>query len=207
MPHPKNPKAANSRRTPNIPKWRPGAALHKLKPSPLGQAAFDRHQGAWIMQLSGGVRARNRLSRNPICNGAPVAQVQNHRLPGSNSRAANTLQDALGCKKPPPKPHVSIPELASAHPRRMEGHGGFAVVVTPIGRQQPARLLEYVEDRRFRERCQDAHRGTVDPYPRRAPESRLEGGFIIPVEAEYDASLHGDIVPVDTGDTFLVSLD
>jgi len=109
--------------------------------------------------------ARDGLSRNPIGERAPVPQVQDDRLQASHSRPANTLQDAPRGEKPPPKPRVPLPELFRAHPRRPEGHGGLAVVVTPVARQQPARPLEFLEDRRFRERRQDADRRAVEACP------------------------------------------
>jgi hypothetical protein len=118
---------------------------------------------AWAIVFSVLQGAGDGLSRNPIGHGAPVFQVQDDRLQASNSRAANTLQNAPRGEKPPPEPHVSLPKLFRAHPRRAEGHGVLAVVVTLGARQQPARPLEFLEDRRFRKRRQDADRRAV-PY-------------------------------------------
>ena len=41
--------------------------------------------------------------------------------PRVRADAANTLQDAPWGEKPPPKPHVPLPELLRAHPRRAKG--------------------------------------------------------------------------------------
>src|SRR5262249_34941954 len=105
----------------------------------------------WTIELGVPQGAGDGLSRDPIVQRAPVAQVQDDQLQGSNSRPAHALQEAPRGEESPPKPHVPLPELFRANPRRAEGHGGLAVIVTPVAREQPACLLEYLEDRCFRE--------------------------------------------------------
>src|SRR5437667_416039 len=83
---------------------------------------------------------------------------------------------------------------------------GLAVVVTPVAGEQPARPLELLEDRRFRERGQDADRRAIEAGPRRPSQGRLEGGFIVPIEAKHNAGLHGDVVPVDSRNALFVIL-
>ena len=140
-----------------------------------GRLFQPRCRCAWAIDFGVLQRAGDGLSRNPIGERAPVPQVKDDRLQASNSRPAHTLQDAPRGEESPPKPHVPLPELFRAHPRRAEGYGGLAVVVTPVARQQPVGPLEFLEDRRFRERRQDADCGAIEASPRRALQGRLHG--------------------------------
>ena len=107
----------------------------------------------------------------------------------------------------PAEPHVAVPERLRTHAGGAERDRRLGVVVAPVLGEQAAGSLELLEERRARERRQEADGRAIQAQTSRLHERTLEGGLVVAVESEDDARLDRDPVRVDPRDSLGVGLD